>query len=185
MSFMVDVPDLERAYFGWLYDKVVRVNSPDSPLSYWYVCGRMFEIEFQALIPNDENRIADATEFVSEFLRTHDGDLGQRNDLLLRRVSVFEMLVAFAYRVNDVVPMDPEKWFQLFLKNLGLELYSDAYCLEHSTGKIPRILSKFNDRRYSARGEGGLFPLDHPLKDQRQVELWYQFGAYTEEKTMY
>jgi hypothetical protein len=186
MSFQViDASPLVRPYFRWLYDQVVYFNDPQGMQSYWQVCARMQDMTFLDLVEHDSNRIAEATNLRDRFLATlADVTPHDRNDLLFPDASIFEVLVALAERANYMVEMDMYKWFNIFLRNLGLDRYSDGYCLLHLTGNIDRILNRFNRRSYRANGHnGGLFPLEHPTRDQREVELWYQMGAYINENT--
>lgn len=174
-------------YFHWLYDRVVPVREVDGMSSYWLVCTRMHELVFKALVPHDENRIVDGANLRNGFSSGIGKglELDQAN-LLLHDATVFEVLVGLAARANLMIEMDEMKWFQLFLRNLKLDIFSDWYCLNHITGRIDRILNRFNDRtyRYSGHG-GGLFPLSRPKDDQRDVELWYQMGAFMTEHSMY
>lgn len=187
MSAQTNADPLTKEYFRWMYDQVVQVNDPQGLSSYWVVCARMMDFSFRDLVEHDSNRIAEATILRDEFLSTkkyvypHD-----RNDLLFPDATIFEVLVALARRANFMVEMDLYKWFQLFLRNLGLDRYNDWYCSSHFIGNIDRILDRFNSRTYKPNGHhGGLFPLAHPVRDQREVELWYQMAAFMTENTMY
>ena len=182
MTAQEDANPLHDQYFRWLYDRVIPILQSDSLSSYGVVCTAMHNIIFQARVPHDDNRIAAVTELRDAFLATdpyifpHD-----RNDVLLRDASIFEVLVMLATQANFMIDLDDFKWFQIFLKNLGLDLYCDAYCLDHGTGHIFRVLRRFNTRTYRPNGQGGLFPLKNPGGDQRKTELWYQLGAWVNE----
>lgn len=183
MTAQEDANPLHNQYFRWLYDRVVSVMQVDGWHSYGVVCTAMHSIIFQALVPHDDNRIAESAELRTEFLNTdpnifpHD-----RNDVMFRDASIFEVLVMLANKANFMIELDDCKWFQIFLKNLGLDLYCDAYCLDHGTGHIFRVLRRLNTRTYRPDGRGGLFPLKNPGGDQRQTELWYQLGAWVNEQ---
>lgn len=182
MTALEDSNPLPRLYFRWLYDLVVPVLDIEGTCSYWTVCTAMHNIVFRDLVEHDSNRIAEGAELRNAFLDSqprafpHD-----RNDVLLPDATIFEVLVALARRANFMVEMTDEKWFQIFLKNLGLDLYSDSYCMTHGTGHIFRVLRRFNNRTYRPNGKGGLFPLKNPGENQREVELWYQMGAWINE----
>jgi len=186
MSVQEEEKPLPSKYFKWLYDQVVPVDEVDGMSSYWLVCVRMHELPFKALVPHDDNRIAEGAELRAEFMDTTGLEILDWVVLMFPDATVFEVLVALAKRANLMIEMTEQKWFQIFLQNLKLDLYSDWYCAHHSTGRINRILGHFNDRtyRYSGHG-GGLFPLTKPPADQRQVELWYQMGAFMTEHEMY
>lgn len=179
----MDDEPLESLYFRWLYDQVVPVLDIEGVSSYWRVCSIMHSMIFKDLVEYDSNRIAEVTTLRDEFLMTlkrptpHD-----RNDILFPDATIFEVLVMLAKRANLMVEMDLMKWFQLFLRNLRLDRFHDCYCMTGRTGGINRTLTRFNNRTYRPNGnDGGLFPLAHPTRDQRRVELWYQMGAFMNE----
>jgi hypothetical protein len=182
MTVQEEANPLHNQYFRYLYNLVVPNLEADGISSYGVVCTAMHNVIFKDKVPHDSNRIAMAAELRNEFLATdphifpHD-----RNDVLLRDASIFEVLVALAKDANLMIEMDAQKWFQIFLKNLRLDLYSDFYCLTHGIGHIFRVLRRFNERTYRENGSGGLFPLKFPGGDQRETELWYQLGAWVNE----
>ena len=49
----------------------------------------------------------------------------------------------------------------------------DIYILE-----VKAAVECLLERRYLEDGDGGLFPLKCPRKDQRRVEIWYQMSAW-------
>lgn len=177
---------LPDAYFAWLYDQLFKVRDSLSWQSYTKVCRRMHEITFKDLIDYDENRIADAVGFRNGFLAVSPG-MGplEISDLMEPDATIFEVLYGLARRADDMIPMTVPVWFKGFIENLGLGRFNDQYCLTHPTRSITKYLNRFNDRTYKPNGEGGLFPLKHPKDDQREVELWYQMGAWMTEKHLY
>lgn len=173
---------LHNLYFRWLYDLVVPVLDSQGLSSYGVVCTAMHNIIFKDQVPYDSNRVAAAAELRNWFLASNpDIFPHDRNDVLTRDASIFEVLIRLAHDANFMIELDSQKWFQIFLKNLGLDLYSDNYCLDHRTGHIFRVLRRFNERTYRPDGKGGLFPLKNPGGDQRKIELWYQMGAWVNE----
>ena len=70
-------------------------------------------------------------------------------------------------------------WFWLFINNLKLQKYVNN---EEDTTRKKKfnwiVLNKFAKREYQADGKGGLFPLNSPDSDQRNVEIWYQMMDY-------
>jgi hypothetical protein len=176
---------LHIRYFRWLYDQVVQTYDVEGLSSYGLVCDRMHNTIFQALVEHDSNRIAEGAELRNEFLKFSGGEILDKVDVLYPDATVFEVLVGLAKHANTMVEMDLYKWFDLFLRNLKLDVYSDWYCMNHRTWKIDKIIDVFNNRRYDEKGKGGLFPLKIPGEDQRRVELWYQMAAFTTENMMY
>jgi hypothetical protein len=186
MSAQTEASSLQSLYFRWLYDQVVEVNDPNGLSSYWQVCARMMDYSFRDLVEHDSNRMAEGSELRKEYIRWFANEPLDEAELLFPDVTIFEVLVALARRANLMIEMNVFKWFQLFLRNLGLDRYNDWYCATHFTRNIDRILDRFNSRTYKPNGHhGGLFPLAHPIRDQREVELWYQMAAFMTENTMY
>ena len=69
-------------------------------------------------------------------------------------------------------------WFWKMLSNVKLDHLNDFDWSRKSLGEIDRTITRILDRTYSPSGVGGLFPLNHWEKDQREVELWYQLNTY-------
>lgn len=173
------------SYFEWLYDQVFIVRDQNSPVSYLGACSIMNNMRFRALVPHDENRIADCAEFRNRFMNEFAPDPLEAVNILTPDASIFEVLVGLAFRASFMIGIRPEEFFYKLLSNLGLQVFSDSYYTPQAGRRIKRILERFNNRQYGASGLGGLFPLAHPDADQRQIELWYQMGAWMTENQMY
>lgn len=178
--------NIGEAYFRWLYDQVFEIWDVTSPESLTTVCWLMHQVVFNASVPYDDNRIADAAGLRNNF-RDFAGSLGPQEltDLMTPDATVFEILIALADRADFQVPLTKKVWFNIFLENLGLDKYTDQACQARSTWPVERIINVFNNRAYRPNGKGGIFPLRRPRNDQREVELWYQMGAYMTENAMY
>lgn len=172
--------NIERDYFDWLYNIV-----DDSDYEYESLINHIYDMDFDEkttiLIDQDHNRIADAMrlreDFISEQLAREDRDLVYifRD----RPCSVLEILVALAYRMEDVMGLHRFPiWFWELLSNLGLEEFNNSNFNIKNVRKIDRIINKWLDHNYDYDGTGGLFPLKDPPKDQRKEEIWYQMSAY-------
>ena len=107
--------------------------------------------------------------------------------------SVLEILVSVANRMEDIL-YDPKngnralKWLWTLICNLGLDIFTDAVYKSDPGSfmqEIDDILEKFIGRTYDRKGQGGLFPLKKPRKDQREVEIWYQMQEYLDENFRY
>jgi hypothetical protein len=67
--------------------------------------------------------------------------------------------------------------------HLDLYNYDDSYDFGEIHCDIQNIFIRLNRREYdSDGGNGGLFPLNEPNEDQRDVEVWYQMMAYLQER---
>jgi hypothetical protein len=180
--------DIRRKYFRWLYDQAFEIFDVESPKSYVYLCSVLHSIAFGQGVPNDDNRVADGEELRDEFIATQD-NIGVEEYVQmsnLGRATLLEVLVALSRRAHPIAEiLTPMEWFQKFLKNLSLLKYNDLAVRPHDEFKIERVLRRWNSRRYDPDGKGGLFPLNRPQNDQREVELWYQMSAYMTENHMY
>ncbi len=172
---------IKKAYFDWLYHQV----EVKEFLGLENFISELYEIPFYCLIPNDDNRAKDGLQLRDRFLDGLDADYP--DDVLPWPCTVLEMLIALANRM-DFILFDHSKgsryaiYFWLFINNLKLQKYNNDDKNVEKKEKFNRlVLKKFVKREYQADGKGGLFPLDDPLNDQRNVEIWYQMMEYISE----
>ncbi|HEY2455623.1 MAG TPA: hypothetical protein VGI71_24010 [Scandinavium sp.] len=188
MSAPAYMEGIGTEYFEWLHAQVFPNAQKGSPDSYTYVMEKMHQLIFKVLVPHDENRIADGDELRKSFQISRGGlEPLETSALLYPDISVLEVLIALADRGGFMIDRPMQEMFGLFLQNLRLSIWTDGACVFNikRSGKVIKILNRFNDRAYTAHGTGGLFPLRDPSKDQRQVELWYQMGEWMTENAMY
>lgn len=166
----------ENLYFNWLCAKVT-IHEPTTPsLSYWTLFRTLHSTEFVWTILGDDNRAADGIELRRDFILAADLPDNKEWRSHHNPCSVFEMLIAFSYRVEFQMSSPASYWFWEFMRNLGLEGCNEASGV---TGdEISEILDAFIWRTYDYSGFGGMFPLEHAKRDQRDVEIWYQFCDY-------
>lgn len=165
---------LDELYLHWLYSQVSETNGTHERGAYWSLLQQLYTTEFVWLIPNDDNRAADGKDLRVEFLRyIHDEEVDEA--WLQLGCSFLEMLVALSrwYAFED--EGEPRNWFWHMIKVLGLNEYDDAHMDHHA---VEEIVNAVIWRTYRRDGQGGLFPLKHPRRDQRDVEIWYQLQAY-------
>jgi len=86
------------------------------------------------------------------------------------------MLIAFSRVAEFETDESAKNWFWVMLTNLGLSTVNDATPINEKA--LHDVIEQFVFRTYNRRGHGGLFPLTHTKKDQREVEIWYQFNEY-------
>lgn len=165
---------IEEAYFNWLCAKVT------SPYMTNHVdlLQILHRTEFVWFIPGDRNRKEDGLELREYFLNEtgYEKDNSWFNELC----SLLEVLIAFAQRAAFQIDFSVSKWFWKFMENLNLNEFRQVS--NRDLQVIDEILHAFIWRMYDSNGYGGLFPLDEPDEDQRQVEIWYQFCAWVDEK---
>ncbi len=171
---MSRLANLDEGYLNWLCGLVGPVRNPNPKRTYFLLEEQLFLKDFTWTIPNDDNRSEDGKELRQEFLQDYTVDQTWMNT----PCNVLEMLIALSRRIAFESFGTADQWFWKFIENLGLgELTDEAYT--YSTGEyVDVVLDNFLNRKYETNGRGGIFPLNEPYQDQRQVELWYQMAAY-------
>jgi hypothetical protein len=167
-------PPLDELYFTWLYSKVGSVNIADPSRTYWKLLKQFFKKEFVWFVPNDDNRVEDGRDLRKEFVQ--EEGVSVEDDWLRLGCSMFELLVALSRRLEFEGGGYAKDWFWTMIRNLGMEFCTDAIPFHDET--IDEALDDVIWRTYRYSGVGGLFPLQHPDRDQREVEIWYQLCAY-------
>jgi hypothetical protein len=180
-------PDIvSDRYFRWLCKRVDTSRHSRATHTYTMLCDRMHRIIFDDSVPNDDNRAADGKELRRTFLGDLDDRYRRDVELFMEpEASLFEVIVGVCGRANFIVEIGEPAWFEIFLKNLDLDTYSDVNFTSRDELRVIRILHRLNDRKYTPSGRGGLFPLKIPSFDQRKVEIWFQMAAYMTENAMY
>lgn len=142
----------------------------------------LHNMEFVWEIERDENRAADGVDLRDDY-EIPDEYSGMIDDFMDRPCSVLEMLIGLAIRVdNDIVgdPAEahPEKFFMEMIENLGLDKYTN---LRFDDGAVHIRVDRWMDRKFTSHGLGGLFPVYHDQRDQRNLEIWDQMNSYVNE----
>jgi hypothetical protein len=171
-------------YFRWLC-RQISLPVGEEEFTYKTVYDVMHHMPFRVLVIKDDNRVADARQLRNSFLLYMCLEPLDDDELHDPPVSVFEVLVALALRAERLIEIRPGEMFKIFLQNLKLTIYHDKSDVIGIRLGIHKNIRRFNDRRYTARGTGGIFPLKRTHYDQTKVELWYQMGAYMTENKMY
>lgn len=168
-------PPLDEMYYTWLYRQVGSVNITHPSRTFWALFKLLFKKEFIWIVPNDDNRAEDGKALRAEFLEQERVGRVER-DWMRYGCSMLELLVGIARRMEFEAERDVEYWFWYLLQNVGLERYSDnVYNIDNEVdAKLDMIIW----RTYAPDGCGGLFPMQHPQEDQRQVEIWYQMCTW-------
>lgn len=185
LSYRYDINEagLKNEYFDWLtyrvgFDRDFLKLAKDLHLK-----------KFRSIVPNDINRFYDGIALREEF---KNETLYDDYHSLDGPCSVLEMLIALSERMADII-YDPDEssylapnCFYEIIDNLGLSGFNDEnYERLGGKKKVNDILDTFLERKYDRFGNGGLFPLDFPPRDQRKEEIWYQMSAYLMEKHMH
>lgn len=165
---------IEGVYFNWLCAKVLPVGVQ----IYSELLRILYKTEFVWVISGDENRAEDGCELRDDFLR--ESFLQNDRAWYDSPCSVLEVFIAFAKRANFQTDNPVDYWFWRIIENLGLDEYRQISNRDRKV--VEDILYDFVWRQYDESGQGGMFPMRWPKRDQRRVEIWYQFFDYLEEQ---
>lgn len=171
---------LDELYLTWLYSQIGSVKLKNLSRTYWSLLRQLYRKEFVWIVPNDDNRVEDGRYLRYEFLedqRILDPD----PEWMALGCSMLELLIGLSRRLSFEAEGKSRDWFWILLENLGLESYNDKTYISHE--EVDALLEQVIWRTYRQNGTGGLFPLKHPKKDQRKVEIWYQLNAYLLEQS--
>ena len=141
----------------------------------------LYSVDFEWSLFMDRNRAIDGIDLRYKY--------GCSNDILGEPCSVLEMLIALAARIENQFMSDFDEgdrtgqWFWTMITNLGLNHLDDDNFNEELANYI---IERFMNRDYDYNGEnGGLFILDHPYQDLKDVEIWMQANWYIGEMNGY
>lgn len=172
--------DILRQYKAILFENVE--DRAHQLADYCLLLNCLFNIPFKSFIAMDDNRIEDALYMRKECI---DSEIGRRYDVSSvedRYVSVFEVLFALSKRMENDFLCDPMEeidhsrdHFWLFLRNLGVEKYSNDNFLETN---VREKVEKWVRREYRKDGFGSIFPVRRPKKDMRTLQIWDQMSVY-------
>lgn len=171
---MISQP-LDELYFKWLYSRVDEINRRTPSITHWNLLRVLYSTEFTWFVPNDDNRAEDGRDLRHEFLRDQGFD-SVDSDWFDLGCSFLEMLIALARRLIFEVGGSERGWFWHLMAELELDTYTDDRAVPERL--VRDILDRVVNRTYEYDGQGGLFPLRRPTRDQRGVEIWYQLNAY-------
>lgn len=169
---------IDERYLTWLVRQIEPVNNLNPARTHWLLCAEMYKMEFTWFIPNDDNRLMDGLGMRQEFVDAEEGG-DVPGYWLGEPCSFLEMLIALCHRMAyESAPLEADYWFWKIMDNLDLRLIVDERYDDDTREQIIDAVNRVMDRAYHADGNGGLFPLNHPGTDQREVELWYQSQQY-------
>lgn len=171
------IKDIWHEYYKWLLYHV-RVSENRKFMQYSSLFKYLHNKRFRYTIFMDKNREADGLYLRDEFF----GDLNIRNGEMEQGACVLEVLVALACRMDDDYVGDPgveepDELFMELLFNLGFKdftnnkwgIYKDL---------ADEIIDKWLDREFDQCGNGSIFPIKKPHRDQREIEIWAQMSEY-------
>ena len=174
---------LDELYLTWLYSQVGSTRTRSKERTYWHLLRQLYTTEFVWLVPNDDNRVGDGRELRYEFL-DENNIVDPDPHWMDEPCSFLEMMVALSRRIAFQVDGHPREWFWILIENLDLQRCNDAYFNDNLRNVVAETIDRVFWRQYYFNGHGGLFPLNHPNQDQRNVEIWYQMNAYLIENNL-
>lgn len=168
---------LDERYLSWLYGQVASVKQRQKTRSHWLLFQQLSETIFVAIVSHDENRIADSRDMRYEYLAAAEDEAGDP-DWTRAPASMLEVLMVLSRCLAEEMDDPVKPWFWHLIETLELEHFNDRNYDDHAREEIGETLERVIWRTYEPDGRGGLFPLERPHQDQREVELWYQLNAY-------
>ena len=103
--------------------------------------------------------------------------------------SVLEMLIALAVRIENQYMTSYDEgdrtgqWFWVMISNLGLNRLDDD---NFDEDMADLLVDRFLNREYCEDGsEGGLFVIERPFQDLREIDIWTQANWYLGEMDGY
>lgn len=172
--------ELSNAYFEWMYQLVCNDKYARRETHRKLLC-TLHNVDFVYIMPMDDNRAKDGVNLRLRFGYEcgYDGQLIEA--YLTDECSMLEMLIALSLKCEEHIMYDPEvgdrigQWFWGMIVSLGLGAMSDK---NFDRDYTHMVIGRFLNREYAANGEGGLFTVDNPKRDMRDVEIWSQMCWY-------
>ena len=168
-------------FYDWLVD-MVDLYSADH-MEYTDLVKYLYTTEFYCSIDMDRNRCKDATAILYLKYLNEMGIEYDPKTVYERECSVLEVLIALSFRCERDIMGEPgsyddARWFWIMIENLGLlEFKNDVFDEED----VDYILQTWLDRDFAYNGNGSIFPIKSPKRDQRQIEIWDQMSDFLDE----
>lgn len=166
-------------YLDWLKNQIEYF---DSEGSFDYLLDQLYSVAYVPLMERDQNRYADGLELRDEYFK----DFGEDANIIDSPCSFLEFLIALARRMNyiyaDIHEDRTQDMFWTMLRNAGLDGCDDGYHWavgdDAFNEDVEYVVDRIINREFDEDGRGGLFPLNNPTTNQRNVEIWYQMNQY-------
>lgn len=168
-------------YLDWLKRQVEYFDGP----THNKLLDHLYSLSYIPLIDRDVNRETDGISLRDEYF-IEGVDEGCIIDT---PCSFLEFLIGLARRMNYIYArIDEDRTrdcFWMMIDNLGINYYDELMAHINYTqafNNISEAVETVNDRTYECDGVRGLFPLQYPRENQRNVEVWYQMQQFLNEK---
>lgn len=172
---------LQEIYFNWMSERVFK--NPRDIEQYSYLLDALNASMFYFSIPMDENRMQDGIDLRYRFA-FEKGYSNQEVEVELsnnRSCSMLEMMVALSIKGDERILYDYETGgradyiFMIMLQSLEFDNMTDD---RFDPGFIDEKIDSLLNHRYNYNGYGGLFVVENPRRDMREVDIWYQMNWY-------
>lgn len=184
MVHNTEIDKINNEYFEWMYHLVCS-NERKNKISYRKLLYFLHSSVFVPKIDMDDNRRIDGIDFRYRFgYENGYPDAIIDEYLNVRDCSVLEMMIALSFKVEEEITFDYKfgnrtgQWFWSMIVSLGLNSMEDR---NFNRDVCSRIVSDFLAHRYEFNGKGGLFTLENPRSDMRDIDIWRQFMWYLDE----
>lgn len=178
--------ELKTKYLDYLMDRAGLEK--DGPDGYSELCKKLMRSDFLPLIDKDGNRCCECLEIRNDFLDGMDDtdydDILTMEEGFCATGTMMEILIVLGEKMcfemaDSEYEASTRKWILEMIDNCGLDRYAtnDSY----DEQSVDTILYTVIFREIGWDGEGGLFPLFMPQRDQRKLELIGQMNDYLEE----
>lgn len=171
--------EMEDLYFKWIEEIIS--NDEVEASNYRKLLTFLNDIQFDYLIPMDDNRVVDGVELRYRFGYESCIPYPEIATYLdIKPASVLEVMVALSLRIEEqfIAGDNIGRWFWIMIENLGLRSYDDLY---FNKAEVDRIIKKFLKRDYEKNGRGSLFITNNRNKDMRNIEIGDQMHLYLNE----
>lgn len=173
--------ELNNLYFEWLCETVCDRNYTGNR-TYNQLLKKLHKTQFAYTIDMDSNRFEDGIDLRYRFGNIYDySDAMIAHYLDISPCSMLEMMVALSLRIEEHIMCDDSvgdrtaKWFWGMIDNLDLIGLDDTH---YSDNLVIQAIRRLERHEYGPHGEGGLFTVENPREDMRNVEIWYQANWY-------
>lgn len=176
--------EIVNEYFEWMYHLVCNEEKYNK-LSYRKLLYFLHSVNYIPRLEMDDNRRIDGIDFRYRFgYENGYSDEYIKRFLDTKECSVFEMMIALSFRVEEQIMSNTfygnriGQWFWGMIVNLGLGQMDDS---KFNPDYCHKVIDRFLSRKYDFNGRGGLFIVNNPKCDMRDVDIWCQFMWYLNE----
>ena len=184
-------------YYEWLVDQ--SQLDQDGEGGYSRLCEALFRTTFESKsVFADANRVEEAWQLRNEWADSVADSEDVREELFSEfertngygwYCSYLELLIVMARKIAYETLGGPYeasigKWMREMMANCGMDEMTDGYFKKYggeAYDKLEGVTRRITMRAYSWDGDGGIFPLMYPLRDQRRIELLDQMNDYLAE----